>query len=372
MDEDTEIQAVVADDSHFVRTVVEDILEDRAISVVDTARNGHEAVELVTKHHPDVVTMDVEMPEMNGIEAVEEIMAETPTPILMLSAHTEENAEVTFDALDRGAVDVFTKPGGEVSTELSSHDERLAEAVRSVATADVSKRRTSQPEGRTESSAPAETTPTEAPSSDTTEPSTPAASGRYIENPTLVIAASTGGPSVVERVLQGIPRDADFRVLIVQHMPADFTDRFAQRLEGSTDYDVHEATDGDRIGGGEAIVAPGGHHLEVSGYGRGRLRARLTEDEPLHGVRPAADVTMQSAAEVIDDPLVGVVLTGMGKDGAAGVEAMAKAGATIVVQDQESASVSSMPRNAIETGQVDVTAPITDIADHILDAITED
>jgi two-component system chemotaxis response regulator CheB len=367
--EDTELQAVVVDDSHFVRTVVADILDDRGITVVGTARNGHEAVELVETHRPDVVTMDVEMPEMNGIEAVEAIMAETPTPILMLSAHTKENADVTFDALDRGAVDVFTKPGGEVSTELSSHDERLAEAVTSVAAADVSQThsRQSTTESRARHSQTAETVPAEPPGS-----ATAAAPSGYVTNPTLVIAASTGGPSVVERVLEGIPLEADFRVLVVQHMPSDFTDRFAARLDGSTAYDVREGSDGDRIGGGEALVAPGGYHMDVSGYGRGRLRVKLTETEPEHGVRPAADVTMRSAAAAVDDPLVGVVLTGMGKDGAAGVEAMAEAGATIVVQEEDSASVSSMPRNAIETGCVDATAPTEGLSEAVLDAIRID
>jgi len=372
MDADTEFDAVVADDSHFVRTVVEDILQDRNIDVVGTARNGREAVELVETHQPDVVTMDVEMPEMNGIEAVERIMTDNPTPILMLSAHTEENADVTFDALECGAVDVYTKPGGEVSTELSSHDERLAEAVASVATADVSGVDTGQSDGQSPSQSGTSTDTGTAGSTETAATPAVTGEGENIDNPTLVIAASTGGPSVVERVLQGIPLAADFRVLIVQHMPSDFTDRFAERLDVNTQYDVREATDGDRIGGGEALVAPGGYHMDVSGYGHGRLRVKLNEDEPKHGVRPAADVTMRSAAATIDDPMVGVVLTGMGTDGAAGVEAMAEAGATIVVQDQDSASVSSMPRHAIETGHVDATLPTAEIADAILEAIRVD
>jgi two-component system chemotaxis response regulator CheB len=372
MDGNTEFEAVVADDSHFVRTVVEDILEERDIHVVGAARNGREAVELVAEHRPDVVTMDVEMPEMDGLEAVERIMDETPTPILMLSAHTEENADVTFDALERGAVDVFSKPGGEVSTELSSHDERLAEAVSSVATADVAR---VEPSGSVGQSSIGTETPAGSASSSTQGTATTrtdVAEGDFVSRPTLVIAASTGGPSVVEAVLQDIPPEADFRVLIVQHMPSDFTDRFAERLDLNTDYDVREATDGDRIGGGEALVAPGGYHMDVSGYGNGRLRVKLTEDEPQHGVRPAADVTMRSAGETIDDPLVGVVLTGMGKDGAAGAEAMAAAGATIVVQDQESASVASMPRHAVQTGVTDITRRTPEIDDAILDSIRLD
>ena len=349
------IRAVIADDSHFVRTVVEGILEDHGIDVVATARDGKEAVELVCEHEPDVVTMDVEMPEMDGLEAVDRIMAERPTPILMLSAHTDENADVTFDALERGAVDVYTKPGGEVSTQLSGHDDRLADAVRSVANADVS----------------GKTARTDAATSGTAEPSPIAEPAAAVDQPTLLVAASTGGPSVVERVLAEVPVDTDLRVLVVQHMPSDFTDRFAARLDENTEFSFSEATDGARIGGGEGVVAPGGYHMEVAGYAAGRLRIKLTEDDPEHGVRPAADVTMRTAAATIDDPMVGVVLTGMGKDGSEGVEALHRAGAHLVVQDEESASVSSMPRHAIETGVVDEIRPTDAIAEAILEALKD-
>jgi two-component system chemotaxis response regulator CheB len=341
------VQAVVADDSHFMRSVISDLLEEGGVEVVAQARNGVEAVETTVKHSPDVVTMDVEMPEMNGIEAVDQIMDEQPTPVLMLSAHTDENADVTFQALDRGAVDFFTKPGGEVSMEMSRLEDQLVEMVTSVADVDVG----------SESSS---TVPTER-----AEPETET----YVENPTLLIGSSTGGPKMVERVMSELPLDADCRVLIVQHMPDGFTDRFSQRISSRSAYEVREATDGDRIGGGEALVAAGGKHMVVSNYHAGRLRVKLTEDPPVNSVRPAVDMTMSSAAEVIDDPMVAVILTGMGEDGAAGIKSIKAVGGRTIAQDEETSAVFGMPKRAIETGYVDNVLPIEEITDGVLDAI---
>ena len=337
-------RAVVADDSHFMRSVISDILEDGGIEVVGQAKNGRDAVETVADVDPDVVTMDVEMPEMNGIEAVDRIMSENPTPVLMLSAHTDENADVTFEALDKGAVDFFTKPGGEVSMEMSRLEDQLVDMVTSVAEVD----------------------PT-AGSSAESHTSTSATSSRtYVENPTLLIGSSTGGPKMVEHVLSELPLDADFRVLIVQHMPDGFTDRFAKRIDARSDYDVWEAGHGDRIGGGEALVAPGGKHMIVSNYHNGRLRVKLTEDPPVNSVRPAVDMTMNSAAEVITDPLFGVILTGMGEDGAAGIKAIKAVDGRTIAQDEETSAVFGMPKRAIETGYVDDVLPIDDIPNGIL------
>lgn len=345
-------RAVVVDDSHFMRTMLSDMLEDGGVNVVDTAADGAEAVAAVLEHEPDVVTMDLQMPEVDGLEAVERIMAERPTPILMLSAHTADGADVTFEALEKGAVDFFTKPGGEVSTRMSSKEDQLVRKVKAVARADVGG-------GRAVRSATGRARST---------PST-TADGDYEEGATVVIASSTGGPTVVERVVAGLPRDADFRIIVVQHMPDAFTGRFADRLDAASEYDVREAVDGDRIGGGEALVAPGGKHLVVAGAGGGRLRVKLTEDPPEHGVRPAADVTMRSAAETVDGPLVGVVLTGMGSDGAAGVRAIDDAGGHVVAQDEASSAVFGMPKRAIELGCVDDVLSADEVPDGILDAI---
>ena len=344
-------RAVVADDSHFMRSVISNILTEGGIEVVGQARNGAEAVELVEQESPDVVTMDVEMPKLNGIEATEQIMERCPTAVLMLSAHTEEDADVTFEALDKGAVDFVTKPGGEVSMEMSRLEDHLVEMVESVAAA-------SGVETREESSSASSTAPTG-------QGSTPS------EDQTIVIGSSTGGPKMVERVLSELPREADYRVLIVQHMPAGFTNRFAERIDDRSDYDVREATDDEWIEGGEALVAPGDNHLLVSDYRDGRLHVTLTDDPPVNSVRPAVDMTMGSAAEVVDDPLTGVVLTGMGQDGAAGITSIKSVGGRTIAQDEATSAVFGMPKRAIETGHVDEVLPIEDVAAGILSPTAE-
>jgi len=345
---------VVADDSHFMRSVISDILEEGGIEVAAQAKNGLEAVEAVLGHDPDVVTMDVEMPEMNGIEATERIMAKQPTPVLMLSAHTDENADVTFEALDKGAVDFFTKPGGEVSMEMSRLKDQLVDIVSSVASVDVTQHGTR--------SSP--------PSTDRQSSQTGARSRTYVGDPTVVIGSSTGGPKMVEQVMAELPLAADLRVLIVQHMPEGFTGRFSERIDARSDYDVREATDGARLSGGEALVAAGNRHMEIKNYRNGRLRIKLTGDPPENSVRPAVDVTMRTAADVIDDPLVGVILTGMGGDGADGIRQLKRVGARTLAQDEATSAVYGMPKRAVETGCVDRVLPIDDIASGILDTIT--
>jgi len=376
-------RAVVTDDSHFMRSVISDILEAGGVEVVAQAKNGQEAIQAVTEHDPDVVTMDVEMPGMDGIEAVERIMDEHPTPVLMLSAHTDENADVTFQALEKGAVDFFTKPGGEVSMEMSRLEDQLVDMVDSVASVEVSvgagSDTTTPDEAYTEaveaagatseSTATAPDVATGAGESTATEPVPE--TEQYVDNPTLLIGSSTGGPTVVEQILSELPLAADFRVLVVQHMPDGFTGRFAERLDGRSAYTVREASDGDRIGGGEVLVATGGKHLEVSNYAGGRIRVRLTEDDPVNSVRPAVDVTMATAAETIDDPMTAVILTGMGTDGADGITALKRAGASTLAQDEETSAVYGMPKRAVETGDVDAVLPLDDITDGILDTITE-
>jgi two-component system chemotaxis response regulator CheB len=334
-----------------MRSVITDILESGGVEVVAEARNGREAVEAVKTSDPDVVTMDVEMPEMNGIEAVDRIMNDAPTPVLMLSAHTDENADVTFEALDKGAVDFFTKPGGEVSMEMSRLEDQLVDIVDSVANVDVG-----GPQATSQS---------------TSEPTSTVQAGdqTYAENPTVIIGSSTGGPKMVERVLSELPLEANLRILIVQHMPDGFTGRFAERIDTRSDYEVREASDGDRIGAGEALVAAGDRHLRVSTYRGGRLRVKLTEDAPVNSVRPAVDVTMETAAAEIDDPLVGVILTGMGGDGADGIRQIKQAGGATIAQDEDTSAVYGMPMRAAETGCVDQILAIQDVAGGILGTI---
>lgn len=341
-------RAVVVDDSHFMRSVISDILDEGGINVVARAGDGKEAIAAVAEHEPDVVTMDVEMPVMNGIDAVDRIMDDNPTPVLMLSAYTDDRADATLRALEKGAVDVFAKPDGEVSVEISGQREDLVEKVKSVSQADAS-------------SVPAVETETVDKVED-----------EAIKPSTVIVGASTGGPSVVESVVSGLPESDDIRVLIVQHMPENFTKRFAKRLNRQAEYDIREASDGDVIRGGEGAVARAGHHMEVTEDDGGRLRIALSDEIREHGVRPAIDVTMETAADVVSHQLVGVVLTGMGSDGASGVESIHDAGGVTIAQDEETSSVFGIPARAIETGCIDEVRPASAIADEILEQVRTD
>ena len=341
-------EVVVVDDSRFMRGLITDTLESGGVEVVGEAEDGEEAVAVVEELRPDVVTMDVNMPRVDGIEATERIMAATPTPILMLSAYTEDGADETFAALDAGAVDFIAKPGGEVSAAVTDLEEQLVELVRSVADANLADRGPA-----TEESEPTPTDPQ--PETVEVEPET-----------TVLIGSSTGGPDAVEQVVSALPSDADIRVLIVQHMPSAFTGRFADRLDESTELDVREAEDGARIGQGEALVAAGGKHLEVSSYRNGRLRVKTVDEDRDQGVRPSVNVTFESAAETVDGPMIGVVLTGMGADGSEGVKALKRAGARVIAQNEDTSVVYGMPKRAAATGCVDEILPLGEVAGGIV------
>jgi two-component system chemotaxis response regulator CheB len=351
-------RAVVVDDSRFMRALIRNLLEEGGIDVVAEAGDGATAIETVAEHTPDVVTMDIEMPRKNGIEAVEEIMADCPTPVLMLSAHAEQNADVTFEALDRGAVDFVTKPGGEVTSEMPRVKRELVEKVRSAAAVDLSNRGTSRTRQRSRQTAGSGGSPVPA--------------GRSVpDGATVVIGASTGGPKIVERVLGALPPAASLRVLIVQHMPEGFTARFAKRLDGRSDYQVREAQEGERIGAGQARVAPGGSHLVVDDDRAGRLRLRLRDGDRLHGVKPAIDLAMSSAAETVRGPLTTVLLTGMGRDGVDGMGAAKRAGGVTIAQDERTSAIFGMPKRAIEAGHVDEVLPADDIAAGVVETLRD-
>lgn len=352
---------VVVDDSQFMRVQIREILQEGGHTVVAEAENGARALEAVAEHSPAVVTMDVKMPGMDGIETVSELMATDPTPVLMLSRYTEEGADTTLDALDAGAVEFMMKPDGEVTTGLVEYADDLVELVDVVANADVE--RIDRP------ASPTASVPEETPAPVPEEVAAPHVDAEELTAPpTLFVAASTGGPSEIHTVVGALPDTADLRVVVVQHMPEQFTGRFADRLDEVSALSVREASDGDRVGPNEAVVARGGKHLEIGREVGDDLVFSLTETEPVHSVRPAADVTLQSAAETVSGPVVAVVLSGMGYDGAAGVEALADAGATVLVQDPDTASIASMPQHALDTGVVDGSHATADLPEAIIDA----
>ncbi|HVK72765.1 MAG TPA: chemotaxis response regulator protein-glutamate methylesterase [Kofleriaceae bacterium] len=336
------LRVLVVDDSAFMRGSIARTLGGAGFEVIGQAKDGHDAIAKVAALQPDVVTMDFNMPGLNGAEAVREIMRRRPTPIVMFSAHTRQGAKETFEALGAGAVDFVTKPAGEVSADLGKIADELTRKLTYAAAA--------RPRPATAPAALAPRAPTPQPLATTTMPG---------GLPRLcVIAVSTGGPAALSELIPALPGDLRLAVVIVQHMPAHFTAALAERLDTRSQLTVKEAAAGDRPMPGLALIAPGDHHVEFDDKGW----VVLTEGPPVHGCRPAADVTMQSAARVYGRRTVGVVMTGMGKDGAAGAQAIKRADGKTFAQDQATSVIYGMPRAAIELGAIDEVVPLGDLA----------
>ena len=338
------IRVLIADDSLFMRAAIKKLLEkDERLEVIGEAKNGREAVDQVLALTPDVCTMDFNMPILDGAGAVREIMRLRPTPVVMLSAHTREGARETFEALAAGAVDFVTKPSGEVSAELAVVGSELAAKVAAAAQAVPM----AMPPAVMIAPRPRITV----------ERRALGAVGPKI----AVVAVSTGGPAALARFLPAFPADTSLALVIVQHLPAGFTAALAERLDGLSAIRVREAEEGERPEAGLALVAPGDRHLEFTDDGR----VQLVDHPEVNGVRPSADVTMRSAARVFGRRLIGVVMTGMGKDGAGGVLAIKAAGGATFAQDQASCVIYGMPRAAVEAGAIDRVVPLDALADAI-------
>ncbi len=336
------IRVLVVDDSLFMRAAIAKTLGAQ-FDIVGQAKDGADALHQVTKLAPDVVTMDFNMPGMNGADTVRELMARRPTPVVMFSAHTKQGARETFDALSAGAVDFVTKPAGEVSVDLS----KIAEELRSKLLAAASARpRASNPSIQLPS--PRTTGPIAIPRT-----TLPGALPRL-----CVIAVSTGGPAALSEVIPALPVDLRLAIVVVQHMPAGFTAALAERLHAQSRVAVREAQAGDRPLAGGVLIAPGDRHLEFDDTGA----CILTDGPMVNGCRPAADVTMLSAAKVYTRRTLAVVMTGMGKDGTVGALAIKKAQGKTAAQDHETSVIYGMPKAAIEAGAIDEICALGDIA----------
>lgn len=351
------IRVLIVDDSLFMRAAIKKLLEgDGRFEVVGQARDGEEGVRLALELQPDVVTMDFNMPKLDGAQATREIMRQRPTPIVLLSAHARQGGKETLLALSAGAVDFVTKPSGEVSADFSKVAVDLVGKVAAaaeahpVALAPIVRERASRV-----------SLPPAAPGAPLTR-----ASGtvRAITQPlqvglrVVVVAVSTGGPAALTRLVPALPPKPPFAMVIVQHMPTGFTQALAERLHEVSEIDVHEAEDGESLQMGACILAPGDRHLVFLDGGR----IRLTSDPPVHGCRPAGDVTLRSAAQVFGRRVTGVVMTGMGKDGAEGLAAVRAAGGRTIAQDRATCVIYGMPKAAIELGVVDEVLPLDEIA----------
>lgn len=339
-------RVLVADDSALMRRVLADLIERSGrFHVIGTARDGREAVAQARRLAPDLITMDVEMPGLDGLGAIEAIMREAPRPIVVVSAHAAPGSQHAIRALELGAVEIVAKPQPGDAEGLASLGPALLAALE-VASAANLERLPAGPEVQLGPGGQA-------------APVRPVAPGPA--RLAIAIAASTGGPRALARILPALAPGAQAATLIVQHMPAGFTRSLAHRLDQLSAIAVTEARDHSPVVADTAYVAPGGYHMLVEGSS-GAARVRLDEGPPRWGVRPAADVLLESVARVFGPKAIGVVLTGMGRDGAAGLAALRKAGGRGLAQDRDSAVVYGMPQAAIAAGGADEVVALDQLA----------
>lgn len=356
------IRVVVADDSPFVCRLLTTYLQSSLdFQVVGTALNGLRAVELVKELRPDAVTLDLEMPQMNGLDALENIMHDCPTPIIMVSGVSRRAALITLQALDLGAVDFILKytPGVDTDPEALRHE--IIAKVRAASHIKVIRSlRSRRPQDGEAAPAPSPAYSPAAPEMDDTLLKGPQRSDvrPFLPGGVVVIGASTGGPVALRELLGNLPHDFSAAIIIVQHMPASFTGVLAAQLNRQVPLRVKEAKAGDRLQPGLALVAPGDYHLLL----QPDARVELNQRSPIRGHRPSIDVTMQSVVQVYGARTKGVLLTGMGNDGSLGLVSIRAKGGETLAQDAASCVINGMPQRAIEKGVVDHIASPTRIA----------
>ena len=341
------IRVMLVDDSAFVRyTVTKYLQEDPELEIVGSARDGLDALEQIPKLKPDVVVLDVEMPRMDGLTALKRIMVECPTPVVMLSSLTQQGARTTIRALMRGALDFVPKPDAKIDVhtvveDLSAKIKAAAgsktKAIRLPAPIDVKTplaKRGPQPLGK--------------------------------EDPVVVIGTSTGGPRALQSVLTNLPADLPAAVLVVQHMPPGFTRSLAQRLNQASRLVIQEAANGDRLARGLVLLAPGDYHLKF----RRTKQVELDQGPRRRHVRPAVDVTMESAVEFHGANVIGVVLTGMGDDGTDGARRIKDAGGLVIAEHESTSVVYGMPASVVRAGLADRVVPLPKVASTLVELVT--
>jgi two-component system chemotaxis response regulator CheB len=339
------IKVLIAEDSPSIAAMMRDLLSrDPEIEVVGWAKSGHEAVALRKSLNPDVMTMDLNMPLMGGLDAIKIIASTRPVPILVVSQLIESrDSEVAFEALRCGAIDIMGKPSGAGSAAYSRMAEELTFRIKAVARV-----------------RPMRLIGKPAPSAARSE----ADSRRPLKQPVVVIGASTGGPPALATILKGLPRHLPVPIAIVQHIAPGFVAGLRQWLERQSSLPVKLAADGASLGGGDIYLAPDNYHLEI---GAGKKIALIAEPA-LRGHRPSVDRLMESAARVYGKEVLGVLLTGMGRDGAQGLKKIKDAGGRTIVQDEATSLVFGMPREAMLNGAAEITSPLEQIADEIAQA----
>jgi two-component system chemotaxis response regulator CheB len=349
------IKVLIVDDSRMIRDVLTDILnEQEGIEVVGAAADAFEARDMIRDLKPDVLTLDVEMPKMNGLEFLDKLMRAKPMPVVMISSFTERGSEVTFRALELGAVEFVTKPKLNEQTP-DDYGRMIAEKIRAAKSARLRAPRRANPEDTVSMPAVVE--------------KKPVPRGIKTSDKLIVVGASTGGTEAIREFLVGMPQDCP-GIVIVQHMPENFTRMFAERLNGLCQVTVKEAEHNDPILPGHAYIAPGGKHLWVK-RDEGQLLAKLSTEPPMNLHRPSVDFLFLSAAKFVGADAIGVIMTGMGRDGAQGMVEMKKAGAWNIAQDEATSVIFGMPREAIELGAVHEVAPLGRLRERALARVTK-
>lgn len=348
MNANSAIKVLVVDDSAFMRKILSDLFAAEAdFEVVDVARNGRDAIDKIKRLRPDVVTMDVEMPVLDGISALEIIMKEAPTRVVMVSSLTREGADATIRALEKGAVDFVAKTAGPISSIEYIRTEILSKC-RAAAKANV--RQLVKP-----------ATPPPPPPTDYKPP----VFVPGVNEQLVAIGTSTGGPRALQEILTRLPGNLPCPLVIVQHMPPGFTRSLSERLNTLSALTVKEAQTGDVLTPGLAVVAPGDYHLTLEREGT-RTVVRLSQEPPIGGHRPSVDPMMESVARIYGPKAIGVILTGMGHDGSLGMKAIKSHQGYTIAEDGSTTVVNGMPKSAIELGVVDKVKPLPAIAGEIV------
>ncbi|NLO79048.1 MAG: chemotaxis response regulator protein-glutamate methylesterase [Xanthomonadaceae bacterium] len=348
------LRVLVVDDSGFFRRRIRDMLNaDPALEVVGEAKTGREAIEKTLELRPDVITMDIEMPELDGISAVREIMRLRPTPILMFSSLTHEGAQATLDALEAGAVDFMPKRFADISTDPEQVQRQLQQRVREIGRRRLTGRVTRPAAAPRQESAVAKAGAPAAPAAAAaTRP------GRY---GLIVIGTSTGGPVALQHILSRLPANYPIPLMLVQHMPANFTAAFAQRLNEQSAIEVKEAAEGDLLLPGRALLAPGGRQVGIRTIG-GQMQIRITEPTPMQLYKPSVDIAFTEAAKACPGRVLGVVLTGMGSDGCEGARLLKQTGSSVWSQDEATCVIYGMPAAVAKANLTDRVLPLDAVA----------
>ncbi|SDL73571.1 protein-glutamate methylesterase/protein-glutamine glutaminase [Sediminibacillus halophilus] len=345
------IRVLVVDDSAFMRKMISDILNsDPRLQVTGTARNGLDALDKLEDIAVDVITLDIEMPILDGISTLKRVMEKQPLPVVMLSSLTTRGADSTLEAMSLGAVDFIAKPSGSISLDINNVKDEIIDKVYHAAGVKLNDRKNNEFAGRTVTPQPIQLPK------------------QHPVKKIVAIGTSTGGPKALHEVLTRLPGNFPAPIVIVQHMPPNFTKSLANRLDSLAQLHIKEAENGEVLQNGTAYIAPGGYHLRVRQIGR-TLAAHVTEEVPLKGHRPSVDILFESLAKQTLFQTISVVMTGMGADGSAGIVKMKKAAAdTVVIAESETSSVVyGMPQAAVKTGCVDMVEELQNISNAIID-----